>query len=135
MITATARRRSGYTHDVRVGAHTLMVDEPIEEGGSDLGPSPTRLLAASLASCTAMTVEMYADRKAWDLGGEFEVSAEFERGPRGECDQFAVTMKLPPGLTEDQMERIRTIAGKCPVHRTLASEAKIEIEDRVEVVG
>lgn len=134
MITATARRRSGHTHDVEVSGHKLIVDEPIEAGGSDLGPSPTRLLAASLASCTALTVEMYADRKGWALQ-ELEVSAEFEPGPRGECDHFTVTMRLPHGLSEDQMERIRTIAGKCPVHRTLASEAKIEIEDRVEVMG
>jgi putative redox protein len=134
LITATARRLSGHTHDVEVSGHKLVVDEPIEEGGSNLGPSPTRLLAASLASCTAMTVEMYADRKEWELA-ELEVSAEFEPGPRGECDHFTVTMRLPPGLSEDQMERIRIIAGKCPVHRTLASEAEIEIEDRIEVLG
>ena len=134
MISATAKRRSGHTHDVEVSGHKLIVDEPIEAGGSDLGPSPTRLLAASLASCTALTVEMYADRKGWDLT-ELEVSAEFERGPRGECDHFTVTMRLPPGLNTDQLERIRAIACKCPVHRTLASEAHIEIEDRIEVVG
>lgn len=133
MIVATARRRSGHTHDVEVSGHKLVVDEPADAGGTDLGPSPTRLLAASLASCTALTVEMYADRKGWDLGDDFEVAAQFERGPRGECDHFAVTMILPPGLSADQMERIRKIAGKCPVHRTLASEARIEIDDRVEV--
>jgi len=135
MITATARRRSGHTHEVVVAGHRLTVDEPIEEGGSNLGPSPTRLLAASLASCTALTVETYADRKGWSLGENFEVSAEFERGPRGECDHFAVTMKLPHGLSADQIKRIRVIAGKCPVHRTLTSEAKIVIDDRVEVRG
>ncbi|MGI9557862.1 MAG: OsmC family protein [Solirubrobacterales bacterium] len=132
-IVATARRRDGHVHDVEVSGHKFVVDEPESAGGTNLGPSPTRLLAASLASCTALTIEMYTDRKGWDLGDQFEVSAEFERGPRGECDHFAVTMMLPHGLSDDQMERIRKIAGKCPVHRTLASEARIEIEDRVEV--
>ncbi len=75
---------------------------------------------------------MYADRKEWDLG-ELEVVAEFTPGPRGECDNFDVTLKLPAELSEEQTERIKTIAGKCPVHRTLATEAKVSITDHVEV--
>ena len=61
--------------------------------------------------------------------------AEFTPAPRGDCDDFVVTIKLPGGLTEDQSQRIKTIAGKCPVHRTLAAEAKVTITDRVEVAG
>ncbi len=77
---------------------------------------------------------MYADRKGWDLS-EIEVAAEFEPKPRGECDHFDVTLKLPGGLSEEQTQRIKTIAGKCPVHRTLTSEARVSITDRVEVAG
>lgn len=131
---AVARRRNGYTHDVEVRGHTLVADETQEDGGDDQGPRPTEMLAVALASCTAITVEMYADRKGWDLG-EIEVAAEFAPKPRGECDHFDVTLKLPGGLTEEQTQRIKTIAGKCPVHRTLVSEAKVTITDRVEVAG
>jgi putative redox protein len=131
---AVARRRSGYTHDVEVRGHSLVADETEEDGGDDQGPRPTEMLAVALASCTAITVEMYADRKGWDLD-EVEVVAEFAPAPRGECDHFDVTLKLPGGLTEEQTQRIKTIAGKCPVHRTLASEARVTITDRVEVAG
>ena len=132
--SAVARRRSGYTHDVEIRGHSLVADETEDKGGDDRGPKSTELLAAALASCTAITVEMYADRKGWDVG-QLEVTAEFEPAPRGECDHFEVTLKLPGGLTEEQTQRIKTIAGKCPVHRTLASEAKVTITDRVEVAG
>jgi putative redox protein len=133
MVTARARRRSGYTHDVEVDAHELVIDEPESAGGADQGPSPTRLLAASLAACTAITLEMYADRKGWDLG-ELEVEAEMEYGESSAPKSFTVILRLPRVLSEDQVERLKVIAGKCPVHRTLASETEVQIEDRVELI-
>ncbi len=68
-MKVVARRREGFAHDVEIeGGHTLRVDEPTAAGGTDTGPSPTRLVAAGLAGCTAITMEMYAERKGWDVG-------------------------------------------------------------------
>jgi putative redox protein len=133
MVTARARRGTGYTHDVEVDGHELVIDEPESAGGANRGPSPTRLLAASLAACTAITIEMYANRKGWELG-ELEVEAEMEYAKPSVPKSFTVILHLPRGLSEDQVERLRVIAGKCPVHRTLASETEVQIEDRVELV-
>jgi putative redox protein len=132
MPQAIARRREGYTHDVEVDGHTVVSDEPESAGGADQGPSPTRLLAASLAACTATTVEMYADRKGWDLGRlEVVVDMEYDRPPIP--SSFLVTLKLPAQLSEEQRERIQVIAGKCPVHRALAGDVEVSIEDRIEL--
>lgn len=131
MIHATTRRRNGLQHEVEVDGHLVVVDEPVEDGGTDNGPSPTRLLAASLASCTAITIAMYAERKDWSVEG-MEVSVDFPGSPKpGEQGEFVVTLALPEGLDDEQIERIKTIAGKCPVHRTLTSDPKIEIRDEV----
>jgi len=130
-MRATARRVAGYEHRVEVDGHELVVDEPEDQGGANAGPSPTRLLAASLASCTAITVVMYADRKGWDVG-DIEVSADFEGAARGETARFDVTLRLPSSLSEDQVERLEVIARKCPVHRTLVGA--VEVSDRVELV-
>ena len=133
MISATARRRNGYHHEIDVNGHKLVVDEPESDGGNDIGPSPAALLASSLAGCTAITVEMYADRKGWDLDG-LEVSADYEGTPkRGERGRFDVTVSLPEGLDDEQVERLGQIAGKCPVHRMLSGEADITV--RTEVAG
>lgn len=80
MIHATARRREGLVHTVVVDGHEATFDEPLDVGGTDTAPSPTRMLAASLAACTAMTVKLYADRKGWDVGG-LEVDVDFRDGP------------------------------------------------------
>ena len=68
-MRAVARKREGFTHDVKTGRHTLTADEPESQGGQDLGPSPQELLAAALASCTAVTMELYAERKGWNVDG------------------------------------------------------------------
>ncbi len=125
-----ATRRRGYTHDVVIGEHSLVADEPPSRGGDDLGPSPTMLLAGSLAACTAITVEMYADRKGWELR-ELEVSIEVEGSLISGDAVFEVILHLPGGLTEEQTQRITTIAGKCPVHKAIARETSITISNRV----
>ena len=134
MVTVTARRREGYAHDVEIeGGHSLLIDEPVEADGADEGPSPTRVLAASLAACTAITIEMYAARKEWPLD-DVEVVVEMEYGQPSVPKSFAVTVRLPKELSEEQAERLRTIAGRCPVHRALKHETEVTVLDRVELV-
>lgn len=134
MISAVARRRGGYTHDVEVeGGHTVVFDEPEDKGGANAGPSPTDMLAASLAACTAITMELYADRKEWPLD-DVEVSVEMEKGKADDPRSFEVTIRLPKELSEEQVDRLRIIAGKCPVHRALKDESDVSIVERVELI-
>ena len=128
-MSVSARRRKGYAHSLTAGHHTLIADEPEEKGGTDTGPTPAQLLALSLASCTAVTIEMYADRKDWDLG-EVEVTVDYELEPRESRARFDVVIEVSGELSPEQRERLAVIAGKCPVHRTL--QCDVEISDRVE---
>ncbi|MEA2256591.1 MAG: putative redox protein [Solirubrobacteraceae bacterium] len=131
-MKATATRDNGFRHVVKVRSHDVTVDEPTESGGSDSGPSPQEMLAASLASCTAVTMEMYAARKHWDIGG-VEVICEYTPAERGCPTRFRLVLRLPEGLTDEQVERLRVIAAKCPVHRTLDGE--VMFDESVERVS
>ena len=126
-----ARRVEGYAHDVEIeGGHRLRADEPGTIGGTDTGPSPTRLLGASLASCIAITVEMYAERKGWELG---PVEVDVEVGYEGPVPtDFEVGLKLPAELDDEQRRRLLVIATKCPVHKVLAGEAHVKVVERLE---
>jgi putative redox protein len=128
-----ARRLDGYAHEVDVeGGHELIVDEPADRGGTDTGPRPTQLLGASLAGCTAITVEMYADRKGWDLGA---IEVAVEMGYAGHVpSSFDVQLTLPAELDEEQRRRLLVIATHCPVHKVLAGEASITVSERLEPV-
>ena len=129
-MRAVARQREKYTHDLKVRKHQLTADEPEESGGDDLGPSPQELLAASLASCTAITIEMYAHRKKWNVDG-LEVDCDYTPAERGSPTNFKLVMRMPAHLSEEQVERLRVIAAKCPVHRTL--EGEVLFDERVEL--
>jgi putative redox protein len=132
MPKAIARRREGYTHDVTIDdEHTLILDEPEASGGANQGPSPTRALAAALAGCTAITVEMYAARKGWELG-KVEVEVEMGYDEKGTPNTFELLLKVPEPLDTEQQERLVSIAGKCPVHRALAGMTEVVVSDRIE---
>jgi putative redox protein len=131
MMRATARRRHGkLEHDLQVRDHSLKADEPRDTGGEDKGPNPQELLAASLASCSAITMEMYAERKGWDIG-DVVVEVGYEPSQRGSPTRFEMIVKLPKELPEEQRERLMTIVAKCPVHRTL--EGEVMFEEKVEL--
>jgi putative redox protein len=130
-VRIAARRIEGYAHEVDVeGGHELIVDEPRDAGGTDTGPRPTQLLGASLAGCIAITIEMYARRKQWDVGAvEVTVDMEYEAHvPR----TFNVAVFLPGDLDDEQRQRLLAIASRCPVHRVLAGEAHVSVAERLE---
>jgi putative redox protein len=129
-LRIVARRVEGYAHDVEVDGHVVRVDEPPEAGGDGSGPRPTQLLGASLAGCIAITVEMYAQRKGWDVGA---VEVDVEMSYQGPVPtDFEVGLKLPGHLDEEQRQRLLVIATKCPVHKVLAGEAHVHVVERLE---
>jgi putative redox protein len=130
-MRATSRRVDGrLEQDVEVRKHRVTADEPKDHGGQDSGPSPQELLAASLASCTAITMEMYAQRKGWDVG-EIAVDVTYEPAQRGSPTRFKMAFEFPKELPEEQRKRLMQIGAKCPVHRTL--EGEVMFEETVEL--
>lgn len=130
-MRAIARRENGtLKHEVTIREHHLVADEPERNGGSDSGPTPQELLAASLATCTAITIEMYANRKGWNIG-DVAVDVDYEPAQRGSPTKFEMVVTLAKELPEDQRLRLMQIAAKCPVHRTL--EGEVMFEERLEV--
>jgi len=131
-MRAVARRNGGkLVHEVTIREHELTADEPKEQGGDDEGPSPQELLAASLASCTAITMEMYAQRKGWDVG-DMTVDVDYEPAQRGSPTRFNMVVRMPKELPEEQRLKLMQIAAKCPVHRTL--EGEVMFDEKVELV-
>lgn len=108
---------------------TIIADEPVEDGGTNLGAKPTELLMAALSACAAITARLYADRKGWPLEG-VEIDVEWEKFRKedypayeGESDwvnEFRQHITFKGNLTDEQKKRLLEIAGKCPVHRILS---------------
>ncbi len=131
-MTATARRvGDSLEHEVDVNRrHTIVTDEPERLGGSDLGPAPHELLAATLASCVATMVAMYAQNRGWDIG---ETVVDVDYDPDSTPRRFEIDLCLPDGLTSEQRRRLQRVAETCPVRRAL--EAGFTFEERTRIGG
>ena len=133
-VVSARTRVGGFHTEVQLGDHSLVADEPRSVGGTDLGPTPYDLLSAALATCTSMTLRMYANHKQLPLESA-TVSVEHGKVHAKDCedcetadgriDEFRRTISLDGNLTEEQRERMLEIADRCPVHRTLHGEIKV----------
>lgn len=129
--------RAKLAQEIAVGRHRLTADEPTSVGGSDTGPTPYGLLSAALGACTSMTLRLYAERKGWKLG-RIAVEVRHDRVHAEDCagcedkpariDRFRRRIAVDGALEDEQRARLVEIAGKCPVHRTLEGEVRVETE-------
>ena len=119
--------KENYTTKVEMPNHQLIADEPEELGGKDLGPSPFELLSSALGTCTAITMKMYADRKGWPID-EIKIHLTLAQEKEGIVmhSNFNQKIEITGDLDEKQRARMLLIASKCPVHKTLKGEVKIE---------
>lgn len=116
-----------YKTEVYIDQHEIIVDEPAEVGGADLGPKPTALLLSSLGTCKAITMRMYADQKQWPLDGvEIKLSSEIVKSNLQQTTFIRCTITLMGDLDESQRERLYKISDKCPVHKILSNPIVIE---------
>lgn len=126
-----------FTTSIQTKNHFMIADEPASIGGDDFGPSPYEYLNASLAACTAMTLKMYAQRKQWDLQEVFvylthsrkhsdDLDIDLEEPTY--LDHINKKLKFVGNLDNDQKQRLKEIASRCPVHKTIASEVIFNTE-------
>lgn len=107
---------------------TITMDEPVSSGGKDLGPDPHSTLLASLAGCTLATLRMYIDRKGWDIP-EIYVSLNMAQEKESELTTFIKReVRFSNAITEEQKERLLSIADKCPISKLLTQKVIIHTQ-------
>ncbi len=112
-----------YQTELVAGAHTLIADEPEGNGGKDMGPQPGDFLRMSLASCTAITLRMYANRKKFDI---HQIRVSVSNGPTTDKTILQTDIEITGNITEEQRTRMMQIAKLCPVHKMLTKPIEIE---------
>lgn len=119
--------KENYRTVVVSDSHNFVIDEPMSAGGKDLGPNPGELLSASLATCSTATVKMYANRKGWDID-EIIIKVDFKRNLKLDTTTFTKNIKITGNLTDEQIEKLHEIAGRCPIHKILTGNIEIKSE-------
>ncbi|KUG09352.1 OsmC family protein [Solirubrum puertoriconensis] len=105
--------------------HALLADEPLTQGGQNMGPSPAELLASSLSACTCITLRMYADRKGWPLE-QVQTEVSFERGADHVVHRLTRQVQLQGPLSDEQRKRLLQVANACPIHKALTGTIEID---------
>ncbi len=128
---------NNFTTAIQTKNHSMIADEPASIGGDDFGPSPYEYLNAALAACTVMTLKMYAQRKQWDLHEVFVYishskkhrdALELDVEKPGYLDHISKKLKFVGNLDASQKQRLKEIASRCPVHKTIASKVVFETQ-------
>ena len=118
-----------YLMEIKTTNHTVMVDEPESIGGSNQYPNPAQYLLSALASCTAITIKMYADNKKWNVG-EINVDVKMKEviSSGKTIKKIVKAVQFENPLEDDQIERLLTIGSKCPISKLLEQPIKMEFE-------
>ena len=126
MKKVKALSQEQFTTKISNENHTIISDEPKDIGGNDLGLKPSELLHAALAGCSSITMRMYANRKEWELG---EIQVDVERIENdGEEPYHDKQIIIGGSMDEKQLERLKFIASKCPIHKLLMKAIDIRTE-------
>lgn len=127
VVVAEARiGKEHYKTEISIRQHQLLGDEPLDNGGQDLGPSPFEYILSGLATCTLATLRMYADRKEMDLEGvDIKLSLHVEKNGLEQVTYIERELTVHGNISEEQRKRLVEIADKCPVHKMLTHETRI----------
>ena len=118
-----------YLMVIKTTSHMVMVDEPESIGGTDKYPNPAQYLLSALASCTAITIKMYADNKGWDVGNiNVDVNMKEVISSGKTIKKIVKAVQFENPLEDDQIERLLTIGSKCPISKLLEQPVKMEFE-------
>lgn len=104
---------------------TLLMDEPENVGGQNIGPDPFSTFLASLAGCTLSTLRMYIDRKGWDIP-EINISLNLAQELNPDLEtSISRNITFPGNISDEQKERLLLIAEKCPISKILKNKITI----------
>lgn len=126
ILSATAViDKEHYRTQLQARTHKIIGDEPADVGGTDLGPRPGDFIRMGLASCTAITLRMYADRKNYDVN---KISVTVSNGPMAEKSTYTTAIHVEGNLSGEEKDRLIQIAKRCPVHKILTNPIEIITE-------
>lgn len=127
-VLVKAKSTDNYKQDVKAGEHSWVVDIPKDKGGQETGPDPHDLLLGSLGACTSITLQMYAKKKGWELSdvsvGLTQEEVQNENGSK--TTKITRDIHVEGNLTPEQIESLKTVADKCPIHKLLSGGNQIE---------
>ena len=126
VVEVKSKAGEDYRQEIKVGNHHFAADVPTDKGGMDTAATPHELLMGALGACTTITIQMYAKRKEWPLKGvSVKVSEEAVEVDGKKVSKFTREIDLEGNLSAEQIDGLKAIADKCPVHKILTAANQV----------
>jgi uncharacterized OsmC-like protein len=130
MLEVSVEHLGAAQFEIKARGHSVVSDQPTENGGFDEGMTPPELMLASLGSCAGFYAVDYLKRQKLTIEGtKVRVTAEKVKNP-ARLDQFKIEVEVPAGLSEEQVKGLEEAVHRCFIHNTLMHPPKIELEVR-----
>lgn len=128
-VQVKAQVGTDYKQEIKAGSHVFVSDAPASVGGTETGPEPHELLLGALGACTSITLQMYAKKKGWDLKNvQVSLSEELVEdaaNPGQKVSKITRDINVEGNLTGEQIDNLKAIADKCPIHKLLQGPKQI----------
>jgi putative redox protein len=128
-VEVRSQSASPYKQEIKSASHEFVADAPKDVGGQESGPNPHELLLGALGACTSITMQMYAKRKGWDLKEVkvkvTEETVEDANNPGQKISKINRDISVEGNLPADQVEALKGVADKCPIHKILSGPKQI----------
>lgn len=128
-VLVHSKAEKGLQHEIKAGSHEWIADAGQEVGGQETGPNPHELMLAALGSCTSMTMKLFAQRRGWHLQEVTiklnEEAIEDPNNPGKKISKITRDIHVKGDLNKEQLDTLRSIADKCPIHKLLVESKQI----------
>lgn len=118
----TGNRKDNLTAELTIRSHKIISGLLEKLGGNDEGPNPHELVESALAACTILTAQMYANRKGMKLESTDVVVKIVSEGADSIIER---EVSFKGDLSEEDKTKLAEIVEKCPIHKLLQSNIKI----------
>lgn len=137
-VVVSSRPGAGLQHEIKAGANTILADATKEVGGGETGLNPHELLLASLGACTSMTLQLFAQKRGWKLDQvDVRLTEETVDDPDNagkKLSKITREIQVKGDLNQEQVDSLRKIADKCPIHKLL-TESNKQVSTNLENAG
>lgn len=128
-VIVTSQPGKGLQQEIKAGKHSLRADAGTDIGGNDSGPNPHELMLSALGACTSMTLQLFAQRRGWELESVTvelnEETVENPELPGKKMPKITRKVAVTGNLNAEQLESLKQIADKCPIHKLLTESKQI----------
>jgi putative redox protein len=137
-VTVESTLNDKFVIKTDIRGHEIVIDQPVNAGGTDTGPTPLEMILVSLAGCIGAIGRIVAMQKRIDLRGmKIKVEGPLDTdGLLGKpiegrigYESLTITVDVDADLSDEEKEAfIHEVDARCPVSENILNSTPINVQ-------